>query len=176
MPPHRLELPDLFSGQFLLTALIAGIVGQLAFEVYAWAVSPLLFGVTLEPANLVAAISAKISGIPLAYGPAFVVHLLIGALGFILVIITARVLTGFRYFWSGILSGLVLWFIAQGILAPFIGRSFMMGFGDYTQSSLVGHVGMCMVIGFLLDRFTSQKKAQPNGSPTQTTAKEQSRG
>ncbi|MEM9634187.1 MAG: hypothetical protein AAGA50_22855 [Pseudomonadota bacterium] len=155
----RQDLPDLISGHFLLSALVAGIAGQLAFELYAWAVSPLLFGVTLEPANLVAAISAKVSRVSLSYGPAFLVHLLIGTLGFIFVIIVARILTGFKYIWSGLLSGLALWFIAQGILAPFIGRSFMMGFGAYTQSSLVGHVGMCMVIGFMLDKFPADKRA-----------------
>jgi hypothetical protein len=57
------------------------------------------------------------------------------------------------------LSGVILWFIAQGLLAPVVGRSFMMGFGTYTQSSFIGHVGMTVVIALIYHRLTT--KAQP---------------
>jgi len=34
-----------------------------------------------------------------------------------------------------------------------MGRSFMMGFGTYTQSSFVGHVGMTIVIAMVWQKL-----------------------
>jgi hypothetical protein len=67
-----------------------------------------------------------------------------------------------RIWLTGFVSGLILWFVAQGILAPFIGRSFMMDFGTYTQSSFIGHVGMTLLMAHLLEAFLSYFKNKPN--------------
>ncbi len=56
------------------------------------------------------------------------------------------------YLVSGVVTGVLLWFVAQGILAPFIGRPFMMESGAYTQSSFIGHVGMCVIVALVLRR------------------------
>lgn len=130
--------------------LMAGCIGQIAFELYAWTVSPLLFEVTLEPSRLVSAIVAKVFGVDLSYAWAFFVHALIGVLGFAFTILAVRRLLHLGFLLSGALAGLALWFMAQGLLAPFIGRNFMMDFGAYTQSSLVGHVGMTLIIAAVL--------------------------
>ncbi|MFT7058894.1 MAG: hypothetical protein ACJASV_001399 [Pseudorhodobacter sp.] len=132
---------------------LAGLAGQLAFEAYAWLISPMVFGPTLEPANLVTAIGAKIAGIVLPYGPAFIIHFLIGAVLFALMVYAAQLVLRRGYILAGLATGLVLWFVAQGILAPFIGRSFMMDFGPYTQSSFVAHTGMTLVIGFVMSKL-----------------------
>ncbi|MDA8870085.1 hypothetical protein N9H93_01675 [Rhizobiaceae bacterium] len=129
---------------------LAGLVGEVAFEAYAWLVSPSLFGETLEPANLVVGLLKKFVGIEIGYTPAFLIHFIVGALVFsTTVYLLARLLKG-RFLVAGLVAGLGLWFTAQGILAPLMGRSFMMDFGTYTQSSFIGHVGMTLIIAVVL--------------------------
>lgn len=60
---------------------------------------------------------------------------------------------------AGFVSGLVHWFVAHGLFAPFIGRPFMMNFNTYTQSALVAHTGMVLVIGFVLSKLLAPKAA-----------------
>ena len=86
-------------------------------------------------------------------GAAFAVHVLIGALGFAAVVYLTKRMTQLGYFAASALAGVILWFVAQGILAPLMGRSFMMGFGTYTQSSFVGHVGMTIVIAMVWQKL-----------------------
>lgn len=96
-------------------------------------------------------------GITLSYGAAFVLHTLIGIIGFgVFTLLFYKVFRG-RALLSGLVSGVVLWFIAQGVLAPAMGRDFMMGFGSYTQSSFVSHVGMTLIIAFFI-RFLLKKE------------------
>jgi len=129
---------------------IAGLAAELAFEAYAWFVSPLVFGVILQPANLVVALAQVWLGLALPYWVGFLVHFTIGAVGFSVFVLLVHLSLRLHIMISGALAGVVLWFIAQGLLAPVVGRSFMMGFGAYTQSSFVGHVGMTMVVAFVL--------------------------
>ncbi len=135
--------------QTLRTLALAGLAGEIVFELYAWLLSPLLFGVSLAPANLVVALGNLI-GVTLPYWLGFALHIAIGIAGFSATVWLMHRVTRLGLVLSGALSGLALWFIAQGLLAPLIGRSFMMGFGAYTQSSFVGHVGMAMVIGYVI--------------------------
>lgn len=136
----------------ILPFLLAVLAGEIAFEIYAWLISPILFGATLQPANLVSMLGGMITGTPVAYPTAFVLHFLIGSVGFALTVVATRRITGIHFLWAGALAGFVLWFVAQGVLAPLVGRSFMMGFGAYTQSPFIGHVGMSLVIGSVLAR------------------------
>ncbi|KIN64298.1 hypothetical protein Z946_3189 [Sulfitobacter noctilucicola] len=134
----------------IIPLLIAGVIGEVAFELYAWLLSPALFGPSLEPANLVIALTRLTTGMELSYGVAFPVHFVIGAVGFSFFLWIVYRLTGLGLILSGALAGVILWFVAQGILAPIVGRDFMMGFGPYTQSSFVGHVGMCILMALVL--------------------------
>ena len=132
---------------------LAGLVGELTFEAYAWLASPVLFGVKLEPANLVIGLSKKLLGLDLTYGAAFAVHFLIGALGFAAVVYLTKRITQFGYFGAGALAGVILPRVAQGIkLKPMV-ETFIMGFGTYTQSSFVGHVGMTIVIAMVWQKL-----------------------
>lgn len=133
--------------------LIAGVIGQLAFEAYAWLLSPVLFGLTLEPSNLVMALSKIYLGVELSYGLAFVVHFIIGSAGFASLVWIMHEIIKRSFVVAGAFSGFVLWFVAQGILAPAIGRPFMMAFGAYTQSSAIAHIGMTVVMGLVLAKL-----------------------
>ncbi|UWR26940.1 DUF1440 domain-containing protein [Sulfitobacter sp. S223] len=137
----------------------AGLIGEITFEAYAWLVSPLLFGVKLEPANLVIGLTKTFTGSQLPYAAAFAIHFLIGSLGFAAVVYLIKRVTKLGYLGSGITAGLLLWFVAQGMLAPLMGRTFMMGFGSYTQSSLIGHVGMTALIALLWAKFQQHASA-----------------
>lgn len=143
------------------TFLLAGLAGELLFEAYAWLLSPLLFGVALAPANLVVALTQIATGLTLPYWLGFGLHFAIGALGFTATVLLVHWLSRSSLILSGALAGVGLWFVAQGLLAPAVGRSFMMGFGAYTQSSFVGHVAMAMAIGWVLQKLSTQRAAAP---------------
>ena len=129
--------------------LVAGLAGEAAFEAYAWWLSPDLFGVTLQPAFLVIAIVSKAAGFSLSYPVGCAIHLAFGAVGVPLALLAVRRLSGLGMFPGALVTGIILWFVAQGLLAPYIGRSFMMGFGAYAQTSFVAHVGMLLVVGLV---------------------------
>ncbi|WP_299812045.1 hypothetical protein [uncultured Roseibium sp.] len=134
----------------LRNLLIAGLVAEIAFEAYAWLVSPLLFGVVLQPANLIVALANIGFGVTLPHWMGFLVHFGVGAIGFSAFVLLTHMATRLNLVLSGAVAGVILWFVAQGLLAPLVGRTFMMGFGAYTQSSLVGHVGMTLIAGIVL--------------------------
>lgn len=136
----------------IMNAVIGGVIAQILFEAYAWLLSPILFGPELQPANLVMALSQKFVGIGISYEAGYIIHTLIGIFGFAIFTLAFYKLFRGKAILSGLVAGLALWFIAQGILAPAIGREFMMGYGPYTQSSFVGHVGMTMIIALFLKR------------------------
>jgi uncharacterized membrane protein YagU involved in acid resistance len=145
--------------QTLKKIILAGVGGEIVFEAYSWFISPIVFGPILEPAKLVTAIVAKTTGLVLPYGLAFVLHFLIGSIFFALLVFLINSVLRKGYIMAGLVTGLILWFVAQGILAPFIGRPFMMEFGPYTQSSFVAHTGMMICIGFLLTKLLPSKSA-----------------
>jgi hypothetical protein len=133
--------------------LIAGLIGQLTFEAYAWLLSPILFGPMLEPSNLVIGLTNVMTGVALPYWAAFILHFVIGSAGFGLFVYLTHLVTKQGLVLSGFIAGLVLWFVAQGFLAPVMGRDFMMGFGSYTQSSAIAHIGMATLMGALMQRL-----------------------
>ena len=139
------------------TLFLAGLIGEIAFEAYAWLISPMLFGVALAPANLIVALANVTLGQSLPYWAGFVVHSLIGIFGFSAFVWLTHLFTKANLLLSGAIAGFALWFVAQGLLAPAVGRSFMMGFGAYTQSSFVAHVGMALVMGVVLRKLTISK-------------------
>ncbi|PVB60766.1 hypothetical protein [Labrenzia sp. 011] len=145
----------------LRNLLVAGLLAEVAFEGYAWFISPLIFGVVLQPANLIVALANIGLGVSLPYWIGFLVHFSIGAIGFSSFVLVTHLVTRMNLILSGAIAGLVLWFVAQGLLAPVVGRSFMMGFGAYTQSSLVGHVGMTLIAGFVLLKLRPVQERTP---------------
>ncbi len=142
-------------------AILGGLIAQIAFEAYAWLISPFVFGPKLQPAFLVIGLFKQFAGVTPSYAVAFSLHALIGVVGFgLFTLMFYKAFRG-RAILSGFIAGLVLWFIAQGMLAPAMGREFMMGFGAYTQSSFVSHVGMSLIIAlFFHYRFRKDQTAE----------------
>ena len=141
-------------------SIIGGLIAQIAFEAYSWLISPLIFGTSLQPAKLVRGLTEKYIGLNINYEVAFVLHTLIGIIGFGIFTLLFYKAFRSRAVISGFISGLVLWFIAQGILAPAVGREFMMSFGPYTQSSFISHVGMTMIIAFFISSVLKKPMAR----------------
>ena len=139
---------------------LAGVAGEIVFELYAWLISPILFGVALAPANLVLALTNMGFAVSLPYWAGFAVHVCIGAFGFAAFVWLIHLVSRANLIVSGAIAGLVLWFVAQGFLAPLVGRTFMMGFGAYTQSSFIGHVGMATLIGYVTVTLQNRQTRQ----------------
>ena len=140
--------------------MLGGALAEICFELYAWLLSPVLFGLELQPSRLVMALANKFAGLELSYAAAFVIHALIGTVifGFFILILTKII--RLNIFLTGSIGGVALWFFSQGVLAPAIGREFMMGFGAYTQSSFVAHVGMAIIIAYIVS-LAPQSLNQP---------------
>lgn len=140
----------IFPAKELKAAALGGLIAEVAFEAYAWLLSPIVFGPELQPAKLLMALSNTYFGLELSYLVAFTIHAFIGVIGFgLFTLLFFKALKG-RLLLSGFIAGVCLWFVAQGLLAPAIGRDFMMNFGVYTQSSFVAHVGMTIIIALFL--------------------------
>lgn len=119
--------------------------------IFTWVTSlPTIADNTYELARWTHAIARMTLGIDLAHGAAFAVHALIGSIGFASCVYLVRRISKLTCLIAGLLTGVLLWFVAQGILAPVIGRPFMIDYGAYTQSSFIGHVGMCAIVGVIL--------------------------
>jgi hypothetical protein len=155
-------MPDMRQKPSLRAVLIAGTLGQTAFEIYAWLFSPFLFGVTLEPSKLIVALFGLRLGIEVPYALGFALHAAVGIFGFTASVLTIYWFLQTRLMMAGLISGVILWFIAQGTLAPLVGRSFMMGLGPYTQSSFVGHVMMTLIIAYFLKKLSTLTEQSSN--------------
>jgi len=146
----------------LPSLLIAGLAGEIAFEIYAFGVSPWVFGLALEPANLVNGLLARHLGVDLPYSAAFALHVLVGAVLFPLLYLALRRFGPLRSpVANGLLLGLALWLVAQGLLAPLVGRPPFMGFGAYTWSSLVAHPLLTVVVAIVFERATAVRAPRP---------------
>ena len=88
--------------QIILSIVLAGLIGEVVFELYAWFVSPVLFDVVLQPSNLVIAITAKLTGVQISKTVAFPIHFLIGSLGFGLFVYATRLIMPARVWFTGL--------------------------------------------------------------------------
>lgn len=137
----------------VITFFLAGFIAELAFEIYAFILSPLLFDLTLQPAGLVATLAERWLGVAMSMNVAFVIHAVAGIILFPLTYLAfARISLVTSPWANGLFWGLVLWVVAQGVLAPLAGRAPFMGFGSYTFSSLVAHP--LMTVAFALAHRT----------------------
>lgn len=148
----------------LAIAILAGILAQLMFELYAWIINPMIFGFSLQPALLVKQLAAAYPGVEVSYETAFVLHVFVGVVLFPAGYLFLRRLAGCHlrhWLLAGTAYGIILWFVAQGVLAPMVGRDFMMGFQPYTWASLVAHPLMAVAIaGVYFGLYERREKVQ----------------
>ena len=139
----------------LLVILAAGGIGELVLEFFAWWVVPATLGKPMRPDILVADIARSLLNIDISVVLAATIHLLLGVLIFPLLFVVARAVIGFKTtLIPAAIYGVILWAIAQMILAPLAGRPFMLGLIPYTWASLVGHVLYAVVIAYAIARLS----------------------
>lgn len=138
--------------QILRLTLIGGLAGEIAFEAFAFGLGPILTGRVMEPAYLVIAL-ARLLGAEIGYVGGWIGHLMAGLILFPLGYLAYLRLTPPQpWAMAGLIWGLILWAVAQGVLAPLVGRGFMMGFVSYTWASLAAHMLYGLVVAGAMRR------------------------
>ncbi|WP_321335547.1 hypothetical protein [Breoghania sp.] len=125
-----------------VTAILAGIAADLAWEVWARAITPLWIGGPLEPAALVQGVFG-LSSRPIAEAIHAIVGVVFYPLGFLFIARPiARVITPFLPWWIvGLGFGVGLWVFALYVMAHFFaGQPPFLGFIPLTWASLIGHL------------------------------------
>lgn len=141
----------LFTRDNLLVLLAAGGIGELVLEFFSWWAVPAALGKPMRPDILVADIARSLLNIDISVVLAATIHLVLGVLIFPLLFVVARAVVGFKAtLIPAAIYGVVLWAVAQMILAPLAGRPFMLGLIPYTWASLVGHVLYTVVFAYAI--------------------------
>ncbi len=137
----------------LVLILFAGLTGEIVLEILAWGVFPAVLGVPMRPHILVTDLGRAIFGAELSVPVAVGIHLALGLLIMPLIYVKGRAALGLRsWIVAGALWGVILWAIAQMILAPLAGRPFMLGLIPYTWGSLAAHVIYTLVVAYVYER------------------------
>lgn len=140
--------------RLLMLAIPAGIVGEAVFEIMALAIAPLLLGQAMKPALLVGALAQVVLGAQISSAAAWLGYLLAGAVLFPMgYVLFARGFGGLVWPLAAMLYAVLLWLLAQGVLAPLAGRPFMLGFTAYTWASLGVHVIYILTVAAVLNRL-----------------------
>jgi hypothetical protein len=113
--------------------LAAGVAGEIVLEIFAWLIAPLLLGRPMSPSLLVSDLARSLFGLRLSMAASFTLRLASGIalfpVAYFLFRSAAKIQSSAM---AGVVWGGILWFIAQALLAPLVGRPFMLGFGAYT--------------------------------------------
>lgn len=137
-----------------LTALfLAGLAGQATFEIVALIAMPALLGMPLMPAALVVTLAQTLLGIDAAMPLGWAVHLAAGIVIFPLGYLALARATGWSWAVAGVAWGVILWLLAQAVLAPLAGRPFMLGLVPYTWASLGAHLAYTLAVAFAFARL-----------------------
>jgi uncharacterized membrane protein YagU involved in acid resistance len=147
----------MFSG--ITRIILAGLAGEAVFEALAWGVAPVLVGQPTQPALLVQTLAANVLGVEVDIGAAFAIHLLVGVALFPAGYAALRRRLPVAPLALGALYGVVLWFLAQGMLAPLAGRPFMLGFAPYSMVSLGFHLAYAMTVAGAYAWLTGRREA-----------------
>ena len=151
MTAHTARMPvgESSAGAIITTILLAGLASEIAWEIWARAITPLWVGGPLEPAALVQSVfgfSSRLAG--------EIIHFLVGLIaypfGYIFIALPiARAIAPFLPWWMVALGyGVGLWTFALYIMAHlFAGLPPFLGFIPLTWASLVGHLLFSLACG-----------------------------
>ena len=133
---------------FARTVLLAGLAGEVVWEIWARLITPVFVGGPLEPAALVQDVFHLSSRLP-----AEIIHFLVGLIaypiGYLLIAgPLARLITPWMPWWLVALAyGTGLWIFALYIMAHlFAGQPPFLGFIPLTWVSLIGHLGFALAL------------------------------
>lgn len=153
------KLGQVFSLSSLFVLLAAGGVAEILLEFCAWWGVPALLGIPMRPDKLVAALASNLFDAKISTVLAVSIHLALGFLIFPVVFAVSRAVIGFRTtLVPAVIFGVILWAVAQMILAPLVGRPFMLGLIPYTWVSLVLHIVYTVVFALSIDNLSQSAR------------------
>ena len=134
-PPHTSPI-----GRLVMLAPLAGVAGTIVFELIALVIAPLILGAPLLPARLVVALGGALTGAELPMLVGWIGHLVAGVVVFPLgYALFLRHVPVRGWVVAGAVWGVLLWLLAQAVLAPASGGPFMSGFSAFALVSLAVH-------------------------------------
>lgn len=168
---------SLSHGDYLLI-FTAGVMGEIVLEFLAWVIfphfvpkppmmpmlppwvtemAPAAIGMPMRPNVLLADLGRSLFGLDLPVQLTVAVHLLLGFFIMPLVYVKAKqALKIGSWLVAGTVWGIVLWLIAQAVLAPLAGRPIFLGFIPYSWGSLGAHVIYALVVAWSLERLRAR--------------------
>jgi len=139
-------------GATLITALVAGIAADLAWEVWARLITPLLVGGPLQPAALVQSVFGFQSWVL-----AEAIHAFVGVvaypLGYLFIArpLQRAILPGLPWWLTALAYGVGLWTFALFVMAHLIaGLPPFLGFIPLAWASLAGHLLFGLTVGLIV--------------------------
>jgi uncharacterized membrane protein AbrB (regulator of aidB expression) len=149
MPPSQ----TMDISHLIMTVLLAGLAGELVWEIWARFITPLWVGGPLEPAALVQDVFKLKSRLP-----AEIIHVAVGLIAYPIGYLfiaqpVARAVTPFFPWWVVALGyGVGLWIFALYIMAHlFAGHPPFLGFIPLTWASLIGHLAFAVALGAVVN-------------------------
>lgn len=132
----------------LMRLIVAGALATFAWDVTTDVLTRLVLAQSPQPFGLVQALL----GIEQRW-LAEAIHYAVGMIAFPLgYVVAVRRLSPLPWVLNGALWGIALWIAALGVMAPLAGFGFMLGFGDITWASGIGHVVVGLVIAWSWER------------------------
>jgi len=136
----------------IVTVLLAGLAGLVAWEIWARAITPLWIGGPLEPAGLVQAVFG-LGDRTIAQA----IHILVGLIAypigyaFIARPVAGAVSRSLPWWLVSLVYGVALWVFALYVMAHLIaGFPAFLRFGNMTWASLIGHLLLALAIGAVI--------------------------
>jgi hypothetical protein len=149
---HETQLLPRLSTKLLLTILIAGLAADIAWEIWARGITPLLVGGPLEPAALV----QSVFGFQNRFA-AEIIHAVVGIvfypIGYLFIArpLQRIIVPNLSLFLTGLGFGTGLWIFALYVMAHLIaGLPAFLGFIPLTWASLVGHWLFGLVVAYVV--------------------------
>ena len=141
------------TGEQLARLCLGGLVGLVAWELFANLVTPIFVGGPLEPPALVTSLIQRWTGVVVPWSLAVAIHWATGILFYPLGYwFTSRWLVSFGTLGDGLLWGVITWILALGVFASLAGLPFMLGFIPLAWFSLIGHVIYAVLAVALAER------------------------
>ena len=137
----------------ILRLLIAGGLGIVAWEVTTDTVTRLLFAQSPQPHGLV----QGLLGLQVRW-LAEAIHYVAGIVAFPLGYVVFRRISPLPWVINGAIYGVALWFLALGVFATIAGFGFMLGWGNVTWASGVGHVVLALAIAWSWEKGVAPTK------------------
>ncbi|CTQ47408.1 hypothetical protein [Roseibium aggregatum] len=139
-PRNQLQISEIFGSRQTVFIIASGFAGEAVLEFVAWIVAPIFLGRPMEPSLLVQELGLVWFDLSTSIAVAFLVHFFAGAYLFVVGYVLFLRLTGLQnWFLTGFTWGVLLWLLAQCVLAPAAGRPFFLGFVPYTWWALGLH-------------------------------------